>query len=186
MRLTASFYRRHTEIVAKELIGCILRTPDADVRILETEAYLHENDPACHASRGITPRNRVMFESGGVVYVYFIYGMHWCTNVVTDKRGRGAAVLLRAGIVLRVWPKITENLPIQEGQRINGPGRLSKAIGFDQRMNGRSLLRGSEISIFEDEKTRDARNDIIATPRIGISQGTDLLLRFVCNRSEFF
>lgn len=174
--LPAKFYRRQTEVVARDLVGCVLQTPLFCARLIETEAYLPENDAACHASRGATPRTLPMFESGGILYVYFIYGMHWCTNIVADGKGKGAAVLLRSAIVSERNSRGQVN---DQGRVVSGPGRLSKHLGFDGKFTGTSVLRGSTVCVFEDEHTNDYRSRVVATPRIGISVATSLLLRFV-------
>ena len=164
-----SFFRRPTEVVAHDLIGCWLsHRVDGSwrrVRLVETEAYLPDGDPACHAYRGITPRTRPMFESGGILYVYLIYGMHWCANIVTEERGKGAAVLLRAGIT-------------PHGQRINGPGRLTRYLGLTGADNGRSM-NSAGLRIRTDDKTLRFQELIQRTPRIGITKAVELRLRFL-------
>ena len=95
--LPVSFYRRPAEEVARDLVGTILVRGDRRARIVETEAYVGEHDLACHASRGRTNRTQIMFGPAGHAYVYFIYGMHWCLNVVCGAADEGGAVLLRAG-----------------------------------------------------------------------------------------
>jgi len=174
--LPAKFYQRRTEVVARELVGCVLQTPLFCARLVETEAYLPDNDAACHASRGATQRTLPMFESGGILYVYFIYGMHWCVNIVTDVKGRGAAVLLRSAIVSE---RNARNQVNEQSRVVSGPGRLSKHLGFDGTFTGTSVLRGSTICVFEDEHTSEYQRRVVATPRIGISVATSLLLRFV-------
>lgn len=175
--LPASFYRRPAEVVARELVGCVLRTPRADVRLVETEAYLPVDDDACHASRGATPRTLPMFEAGGILYVYFIYGMYWCSNIVVDVKGRGSAVLLRA-VVVEEEHSSQSSSPLEQ-TLVQGPGRLSRYLAFDGSYTGRSVLKGSDITVVQDQFTADYQNRIVATPRIGISVAKDLLLRFV-------
>ncbi|GFP20137.1 DNA-3-methyladenine glycosylase [Candidatus Hakubella thermalkaliphila] len=100
MKLPREFYQRPTLTVAQDLLGkCLIRRTEEGLlvgKIVETEAYIGENDLACHASRGKTPRNEVMFGEAGHAYVYFTYGMFYCLNVVTEKKGFPAAVLIRS------------------------------------------------------------------------------------------
>ena len=128
-RLTRDFFDRDTELVARELLGCFLVHRSEGIerigRIVETEAYLGVGDLAAHTSRGVTPRTRVMFGPPGHAYVYLIYGMHHCINVVTEGEGTGTAVLLRALEPVR-------NLP----GKTSGPGLLCKAMDIDRRLNG--------------------------------------------------
>ena len=169
-RLPLTFFRRDTTTVARELVGCIIKReyPDGRVvftRITETEAYLPANDPACHASRGPTPRTLPMFEAGGVLYVYFIYGMHWCANIVTETKGRGCAVLLRA----------TEH--------IYGPGRLAKFLELTgehtgwkgEKAKGRN---GEGFSVWVDDEWAVMQQNVKVSTRIGITKGAELPLRF--------
>jgi DNA-3-methyladenine glycosylase len=132
-KLARSFYDRDTRLVAQELLGKHIVHVVAGVervgRIVETEAYLGPHDLAAHSARGLTNRTRIMFGPPGHAYVYLIYGMHWCMNVVTEEEGHASAVLLRA-----VEP--VKNL---EG-RTQGPAMLCKALGIDRRHNGHDLL----------------------------------------------
>ncbi|MCY1081942.1 DNA-3-methyladenine glycosylase [Archangium lansingense] len=125
MRLPVSFYARPALTVARELLGTRLIVDEGGWRrvgrIVETEAYVGEHDLACHASKGRTPRTEVLFGPPGRAYVYLIYGMYHCFNVVTDAEGIGAAVLVRG-----VEP--VEGLP--EEARTDGPGRLCRALGL--------------------------------------------------------
>ncbi|OYV81864.1 MAG: 3-methyladenine DNA glycosylase [Planctomycetia bacterium 21-64-5] len=131
--LPRGFYDRSADLVARELLGKYLVLRDAGGerigRIVETEAYLGLHDLASHSSRGLTPRTKVMFGHPGYAYVYLIYGIHCCMNVVTEKAGQASAVLLRALEPVR-------NL---EG-KTQGPGLLSRAMGIDRRLNGHDLL----------------------------------------------
>ena len=128
-RLPRHFFARDTEQVARELLGCLLVHRSEGVerigRIVETEAYLGVEDLAAHSSRGITPRTRIMFGPAGYAYVYLIYGMHHCINVVTGPEGEGTAVLLRA----------LEPVQNLDG-KTSGPALLCKAMDIDRRLNG--------------------------------------------------
>ena len=156
-RLPRSFYARSTERVARALLGkhLVHRHDGLEqrARIVEVEAYLGPHDLAAHTSRGLTPRTRTMFGPPGHVYVYLIYGMHHCMNVVTEPEGKGAAVLLRA----------LEPLSGIEG-RTSGPGLLCRALGIDRRHNGHDLL--SDSLFIED--AGGPRPKIVSQPRIGV------------------
>ncbi|HWP02384.1 MAG TPA: DNA-3-methyladenine glycosylase [Gemmatimonadaceae bacterium] len=178
--LPPAFYDRDTEIVARELLGATLlcRTPEgvAAGRIVETEAYLGPHDPACHAARGITPRNRALHGPPGTAYVYFIYGMHWCVNAVTREEGHGSAVLIRAiepleGVELMQRRRARADLR----ELTNGPGKVCQALGIDGRFNGMPLYQGPLLIL---EGTRPARSRIAVAPRIGIRHAADWPLRF--------
>lgn len=151
--------------VAKDLIGSLLCRRQTDGQILsgpiiEVEAYTSD-DPACHASRGLTKRTQVMFGPPGHAYVYFIYGMYFCLNVVTEPEGVPGAVLIRA----------------VGADGTNGPGKLCRQWQISAAHNGLSLLTtDSQLWISPAEKVPKAR--IIATPRIGITQATDRPWRF--------
>src|SRR6185295_16724552 len=132
-KLPRSFYDRDTMEVARGLLGMHLVHVVAGVervgRIVEVEAYLGPHDLAAHSARGLTKRTRVMFGPPGYAYVYLIYGIHYCMNVVTGPEGYGAAVLIRA------------LQPIEEESgRMHGPGLLCKALGIDRALNEHDLL----------------------------------------------
>ena len=148
-------------------------------RIVEVEAYL-DNDPASHSYRGTTQRNSVMFAEGGRLYVYFTYGMHFCANVVTEKEGKGCAVLLRGvepleGISLMARRRGMNRSRI--GDLCNGPAKLCQAFAIGRRENGTDLCDG-RIWISRPGALPRLRR-IIRTPRIGITKGTKRLWRFV-------
>src|SRR5215813_1421650 len=132
-KLPRSFYDRDTVQVAKELLGKqLVRVSDGLVkvgRIVEVEAYLGPHDLAAHSSKGLTARTRVMFGPPGHAYVYLIYGMYHCMNIVTEEEGHGSAVLLRA----------IEPVKNVEG-RTQGPGLLCQSMQIDRRLNGHDLL----------------------------------------------
>jgi DNA-3-methyladenine glycosylase len=158
-RLTRSFYRRCALDVARDLLGRTLcrRLEDGIVlraRIVEVEAYDGPEDRASHAHRGRTPRNAPMFQAGGIAYVYLIYGVHHCLNVVTGDRDYPAAILLRA----------TE--PPREDLPASGPGRLCKAFRIDRSLDGCSLLR-RELWLEHGEPVPD--DEVRRTARIGVS-----------------
>lgn len=187
MKLEKSFYTRDTITVAKDLLGKNLcrKTPFGiiEAKIVETEAYLSESDPACHANRGMTPRNQPMFEEGGISYVYFIYGNYFCFNVVSDKKGLGTAVLIRA-----VEPLNTEIIKNYRNTKkikdlTNGPSKLCMAMNITKEQNKLDLITSSEIFITDNESIK--KNDIIETTRIGITQAQDLKLRFYIKDNIF-
>jgi DNA-3-methyladenine glycosylase len=179
--LATRFYDRPTELVARELLGAVLQctTPEGVTRgrIVETEAYLGPDDPACHAAAGLTARTAHLFGPPGMAYVYFIYGMYWCFNAVTRERGHGAAVLVRAvspidGVELmrRRRPKVRNDRDLT-----NGPGKLCMAMGIVGAMSGASL-RDGPIVIRAGEPVADAAVEV--TPRIGIRQAAEWPLRY--------
>lgn len=176
--LPRDFYARDTEEVARALLGKVLvhrsQGIERRARIVETEAYVGAHDLASHSSRGITPRTRVMYGPPGHAYVYLIYGVHHCMNVVTEPEGNGAAVLLRA----------LEPIGSVKGNT-RGPGLLCRAMGLDLRHNGVDLT-GDELFIAEpgDEETFE----IVARPRVGVDYAdawAQALLRFYIAGNAF-
>jgi len=178
--LPRSFYARDTVEVAMDLLGRVLVSFSWEGvtagLIVETEAYL-QGDPACHASRGPTPRNRVMFGPPGHAYVYFIYGMHYCFNAVTNSEGVGEAVLVRA-----LQPQEGVDLMLKRRGRVQikdlcrGPARLVQAMGIKKIHNGADLTRGPLVICRGVESA--VRGEIVTAPRVGIREGADLPLRF--------
>jgi DNA-3-methyladenine glycosylase len=169
--LRRSFYARPAVEVARSLLGKILVHGEAAGRIVETEAYLGTADPAAHAFRGVTPRTRVLFGPPGHAYVYLIYGMYYCLNVVAEAEGTAGCVLIRA----------IEPIPPLQGSG-SGPGRLTRTLGITLKQNGDDLTVGS-LTIREpsypDAKTRKTlRFATGVSPRIGIRQAADWPLRF--------
>lgn len=179
--LDEAFYRRPTDVVARELLGTVLvsATPDgvACGRIVETEAYTGANDPASHAARGRTTRNRLMFEAPGEAYVYFIYGSHWCFNAVAFREPPGA-VLVRALEPLdgRDLMARRRRMSSDDPRLTNGPGKLAQALGITGRHNGSRLYRGD--SSLRIEKGLEPPARIVVTERIGITRARHLPLRF--------
>lgn len=146
-------------------------------RIVETEAYAAEIDPACHAYKRETDRNRAMFGPAGNAYVYLIYGMHYCINVVTDAPGRGSAVLIRALAPTLGVDEMARRrgLPAGSKQLTNGPGKLCQAMGIDRALDHLPLTGPGEISLWRPD---GLELPFETSPRIGISQAVDWLWRF--------
>jgi DNA-3-methyladenine glycosylase len=189
-RLPRSFYLQPTLDVARKLLGMYLvrRTPRGRLvgRIVEVEAYLGAQDPASHAYRGPTTRNEVMFRKGGSLYVYFTYGMHFCSNVVTEREGTGHAVLLRAvepieGV--RLLAKHRGMSPGKIEQLCNGPAKLCEAFAIRREQNGTDLC-GNEIWIEQRDPPLDT-TQIASSQRIGVSSGKERLWRFFVKGSRF-
>jgi len=151
------YFNRPTLAVARSLIGkYLVRSIDGRElvgKIIEVEAYIGPRDKACHASKGRTQRTDVLFGPGGVAYVYLIYGMYHCLNVVTEREEFPSAVLIRAIEI--------------DGQLIDGPGRLCRALQIDRRLNRVDLTIGDSIW-FEDRGVSVERRHVGAHPRIGV------------------
>ena len=162
--LPEEFYSRDTLQVAPDLLGTFVcrRLPEGIIcaEIVEVEAYT-ENDPACHASRGITKRCEVMFGPAGRSYVYFIYGMYNCLNVVTETHGKPGAVLIRA-------------VAIKGGE---GPGKLCKTLDIDRSLNGIDL-RDADGPLWIVEGRKIPKRDIGKSIRVGISVAQEKQWRF--------
>jgi DNA-3-methyladenine glycosylase len=180
------FYDRDTVAVAQDLLGkALVSRVDGLLTggmIVETEAYLAVDDPACHAARGRTTRNATMFGPPGRLYVYGIHARH-CLNAVTERPGRASAVLIRA--VEPLWG--VEAMSARRGTDVvrdlaRGPARLCEALHVDLAHNGIDLTRRAEVSI---HPWFEGHVSVRATPRIGISQATDLMLRFFVDRNPF-
>lgn len=170
--LPARFYDNRTIVVAESLLGKLLVRSMGDKRlvgrIVEVEAYIGEEDPACHAFHGLTPRTSVMYGPPGHAYVYFTYGMYFMLNVVTEREGFPAAILIRAVEPLSGFPSGAD-FPA------NGPGKLCRSMEIDKRLNGISL-RSSELSIVKPDG-KQPKLDIRWSSRIGITAGADRLWR---------
>lgn len=163
-RLSRDFFALPTLTVAQRLLGKVMVFEGATGLITETEAYIGQDDPACHAARGKTPRNAVMFGPAGLSYVYFIYGMYHCLNVVTEEEGTPAAVLIRG--LMMVEPS---------SLHLNGPGKLCRHLGITRDHNAIDLTTSASFYI-KDSRHIPAYE---ITPRIGISRGQEKLWRFV-------
>jgi DNA-3-methyladenine glycosylase len=178
MRIERAFYERGTVEVARDLLGKHLVHDVAGVarvgRIVEVEAYLGPRDLAAHSAKGVTRRNASMFGPAGHAYVYMIYGMYFCMNVVTEGSGRGTAVLLRA----------LEPVSSLEG-RTQGPGLLCSAMRIDRQLDGHDLVAGT-LRIVEPPSEQSFR--IVQRPRIGVDYAghwARRLLRFYIKDNAF-
>ncbi|HWW75694.1 MAG TPA: DNA-3-methyladenine glycosylase [Pyrinomonadaceae bacterium] len=194
-RLKRDFYTRaDTLVVARDLLGKRLVVPAPDgarvsARIIEVEAYLGVEDRAAHSYGGRrTARTETMFGVGGLVYVFFVYGMHHQLNVVTGLAGQPHAVLLRAVEPEEGIELMRERRPVsKERELTSGPGKLCRALGIDGGYNGEDLTRGRRIWI-EETGASFADEEIAAGPRVGIDYaGEDALKpwRFWVGGSEF-
>lgn len=173
-----AFFERPTVDLARDLLSCVLVHGDTAGMIVETEAYLGEGDLASHSSRGLTERTKVIFGPPGRAYVYFIYGMHECLNVVAEPEGRAGCVLIRAIEPLSGLARMYERRH-WKGPATglgNGPGKLTQALAITRAQYGARLDKG-ELTIRRWRETPDF--SIEATPRMGISECTDWPLRFI-------
>ena len=177
-KLPRSFYERDTIIVAKELLGKYLihkyEEQEYIGKIVEVEAYIGQHDLASHSSKGLTPRTKVMYGPPGFAYIYLIYGMYYCTNIVTEIEGIGAAILLRA------------IEPIKNIQaKTQGPGLLSKAMYIDKRLNQHDL---TSDTFYIAEIKNEPPFSIVEKPRIGVhyaKEWAEKLLRFYIRDNAF-
>lgn len=166
-KLPRSFYARDTVEVAKDLLGKylahVVNGDERIGRIVEVEAYVGPHDLASHSSKGITERTRIMYGQAGYAYVYLIYGMYNCMNVVTEREGHGSAVLLRA------------LEPIKNiAAKTSGPGLLCKAMGIDRSLTGHDLL--SDDLYLAHPKKKDAFT-IVEKARIGVDYAGEWALK---------
>jgi DNA-3-methyladenine glycosylase len=182
--LKRAFYARPTIDVARDLLGKIVVHGPTAGMIVETEAYPGGEDLASHSARGITPRTRVIFGQPGHAYVYFIYGMYCCLNVVCEPDGTAGGVLVRALEPLTGIEIMQSRRPAARKVEdlASGPGKLTLALAITLQHNGADVTRGSLVV---REPLEKRRFDIRVTPRIGISQCVDAPLRFLIagNRS---
>ncbi len=180
--LPREFYARPTVQVARGLLGKVLVHGATAGIIVETEAYLEKDDLAAHFARGMTPRTQVVFGPPGHAYVYFIYGMYECMNVVTEPEGTPGAVLIRALEPIAGVEVMQSRRPAARKieQLASGPGRLSLALAITRAQNGDDLTQGP-LTI----RDRAGRVAIHATPRIGVSKSGELPLRFVVAENRF-
>ena len=182
-RLERAFFVRDVTVVAKDLLGRVVVSGEgADrvaVRLTEVEAYRGRDDSASHSFRGPTPRTAVMFGPGGHLYTYFVYGMHWCANIVAGLDGSASAVLLRAGEVVDGIDLASSRRPTARAERFlaRGPAGLATVLGLDGSDSGADLcLPDSAIRLHAGSPTPDGA--IRTGPRVGVATAADLQLRF--------
>lgn len=192
-KLPQNFYCRNVHDVAKKLLGkYIVRKFDGKYligKIVEVEAYDGKIDQAAHSFNGKTKRNEVMFNGGGNLYVYFTYGMHFCSNVVTGKTGDGTAILLRALEPIEGIDEMALNRfgkkEISEKEIINlanGPAKICIALNIKREDNG-TPLNGNDIFILQRKNIRPEQ--IFATTRIGIKKSVDLPWRYYIKDNRY-
>ena len=178
--LPREFYKKNTVTVAKNLLGkrIVRKIGRQEISgiITETEAYRHKDDPASHAFRRITNRNKAMFGDVGISYVYFTYGMYYCFNVVAKHpKTEAGAVLIRAIEPEKGIKRMQKNRKIQSLKNLtNGPAKLTQALEITKKHYGTDLTKHSKLFITEGIKSKK----IISSPRIGIKEATDKLWNF--------
>ncbi|HKW96986.1 MAG TPA: DNA-3-methyladenine glycosylase [Bryobacteraceae bacterium] len=175
--LPRAFYDRATVEVARELLGKILVHGRTAGMIVETEAYLGGDDLASHSARGITNRTRVIFGPPGHAYVYFIYGMHECLNIVAEAEGKPGCVLIRAAEPLMGIEIMKKRRPAARSveKLASGPGNLTRVFGITRAQNGADMTRGALVV---RRWAEEPKFKIQVTPRIGIRQCAEWPLRF--------
>ena len=186
--LSRSFYNRDTRLVAQGLLGKFLvrRTPKGDIsaKIVEVEAYRGSDDPASHAFKGETPRNRLMFGNPGFAYIYFVYGNHHCLNVTTEPEGVPGAVLIRAVEIVDGLALARENRPVDSVVSLsNGPGKLTKALNISKIHNGIDLATPGELFICGSETVESF--EMATSRRIGVKAGSEKPWRLYMKRNPF-
>lgn len=182
--LPRRFYSRPTALVARQLLGKVLRHGPTSGIIVETEAYLGADDLAAHSARGVTPRTRVIFGPPGHAYVYLIYGMYECLNVVAEAEGTPGCVLIRAiepvtGMELMQARRPSARRP---EQLASGPGKLTRALGLSRDHNGLDITRGM-LTVHRQAEV--PKIETVVTPRIGIRECKDWPLRFYISGNTF-
>jgi DNA-3-methyladenine glycosylase len=170
-RLGRSFYTRDALEVAPDLLNKVLVAGECAGRIVEVEAY-RADDPASHSFRRQTLRNAAMFGPGGLLYVYFTYGMHFCANVVTGRDGDGQAVLLRAVTPCRGIEIMRSRRAARSDRALaDGPGKLCQAFGLDRSADGTDLVRSQDLFVVDDGTPPPTAP--LVGPRVGIRHGVE-------------
>lgn len=196
MRLERDFFNRETITVSKELLGKFLVTDLEEGRlvgkIIETEAYMGVLDLACHASKGKTPRTKVLFGEVGHLYVYLNYGIFWLTNVVAHTPAGTGGILLRSAEIIEGQDIAIERIKKHKFVKVNdkiatGPGKLSVAFGINGDFHNLDFIKSDKIYL-EDRGEKIRPNDIISAKRVGVDYAKhckDYLWRFYIKDSEF-
>ena len=182
--LSRSFYSRPAIAVARDLLGKVLVHGPAAGIIVETEAYLGSGDRAAHSARGVTPRTEVIFGPPGHAYVYFIYGMYECLNLVCEPAGIAGCVLIRALEPIAGLELMGRRRPAARKAEdlASGPAKLTLALAITRAHNGADVTRGGLVV---RHPLRLAAFEIDATPRIGITQAAELPFRFLVRGNRF-
>ena len=184
-----TLFSQDTVVAAQNLLGHVLvhKTSEGVISgvINEVEAYTQE-DPACHTYLGRqTKRNAPMFEEAGTLYIYFVYGMHYCFNIVTEKKGRGCAILIRSVVPAEGVSLMRKNRgeKVADSQLCNGPSKLIQALQIPPNLNGQHLNDASHGLSIQKGMTP---SEIRPTTRIGLSKGKDLPWRFIAKFKDDF
>lgn len=179
--IDSGFFERDPVLCARELIGCRFVWRGCAGRIVETEAYAAEGDPACHTFFRPSAREFVARHPAGTAYVYLNYGVHWMFNVLVKGADGEGFVLFRALEPLEGLAKMRDRRGTDvSGALCSGPGKLTRALGIDGKAHGRSFLGGKTTGIFTTRA-----GEVVADRRIGIRTGQDLLWRFLAGKSPF-
>jgi DNA-3-methyladenine glycosylase len=179
---SVEFYDRSVHDVARDLVGCVVRHGDTAGRIVEVESY-HEEEPACHAFAGLTPRTEVLFGPPGLAYVYRSYGIHALLNAVCEPEGTGAAVLIRALEPLEGLDLMRRRRGLDAERLLcSGPGKLTQALGIWLDLNATPLTGGGPIEILG---RAGHVPEIVDGVRIGITKAVDLPWRYGLAGSRF-
>ena len=186
-RLPRSFFEDYTPSVAKRLLGQLLVRRVGrrflSGMLVEVEAYRGRDDPASHAFRGETPRNRVMFGEAGKAYVYFTYGFHHCLCVKTERKGVPGAILVRALEPLEGIELMKKNRGKEELTELaSGPGKLTQALKIDRRLNGEDLVLSERLFL---ARGKDAALEIRDSSRIGVDRGLEFRWRYFIGGNQF-
>ena len=186
--ITRELLRKSAVVVAEKLLGSLVyKVENGKVlagRIVETEAYTFD-DAACHASRGMTKRNKEMFSDAGISYVYFTYGMHHCFNVVTNREGFGEAVLIRGlepveGIETMFERRIKAK---KDTDLLSGPGKICQAFALTTSESGIDMLTSGEFYLVGADKKKSEK--IVTSSRVGITQNVDVQWRFFFDQNPY-
>jgi DNA-3-methyladenine glycosylase len=191
--LDRSFYQRTTEVVARELLGKLLVRADPEgvavVRLMDVEAYLGIEDPACHTYGGRrTARTETMWGEAGRAYVYLVYGLHSCLNVVTVGPGHPEAVLVRGGVVEEGHELVQarRGKRVAEGSLTDGPGKLCQALAITRANDGIDLCAPDSALRVCDDGFALPETEVMRSPRVGVDYAGEAAswpLRFAVNRS---
>lgn len=178
-----AFYKRPTLTVARDLIGCVISVGECSGVIVETEAY-HDSEPACHAYVGLTTRTWPLFGTAGRAYVYRSYGIHTMLNAVTESKGVGAAVLIRALEPITGIEVMAARRGVEAVRKLcSGPGKLTQALGVLLADNASSLSTGRIV--FSPRPAAWSDPEIAVSRRIGITKAVELPWRFCAADSGF-